>query len=251
MSLLRTFVWVATALIAVGSVPLLTVSPAVALSCVPWGDDVDLDAARNALPEFRDDRARTRFTERFDFAVIGRVADVEEAFVGGNVSVTVDVRAGLFARVLPSSIVLSMTDRSYFGYPFKIGTSYFIPVLLQGPQGQDNYVFACDPVTVVDEDQIEEVLAVAAVSGTTISAVAGQDHASKIVPSATGNSPTEGAPADAARVPMTAAVAWTAAVTAAGAAILALRRSRRAIKGAERRPEAATISLPCPPVPPP
>jgi hypothetical protein len=36
------------------------------------------------------------------------------------------------------------------GYPYESGRTYFIPVQAEGPDGQPNYSFTCDPISEVE-----------------------------------------------------------------------------------------------------
>ncbi|HEX6237583.1 MAG TPA: hypothetical protein VFZ68_10345 [Acidimicrobiales bacterium] len=59
----------------------------------------------------------------------------------------VDVTAVLGRDVAPAMIELSMPDPGWLaGYPFEEGTDYFVPVRTEGPGGQPDFSFACDPI---------------------------------------------------------------------------------------------------------
>jgi len=212
--------------VASGALVLLPAT-ALALSCAGWEEDPVLAAARDELPAMPGQPAESKFSQSYDFVVVGQVRKVDEAFMGGKTSVTVDVQAGLFDAELPSEVILSMADRSYMGYPFEVGPTYFIPVQERGGGDMTNYVMACFPVRVVTEAQTAEMLAVAKASGTTISTVAVDGQ----VPPPSGTGGEAGGAGSAEAAGMTAAVtAWgvvVAAVVAAGA-VVAVRRSRRA-----------------------
>lgn len=92
-----------------------------------------------------------RFFERFDFAVVGTVTRIETVETPGPdhgvTTVAVDVTAVLGRDKATAIIELTTPDPGWLaGYPFGEGTDYFVPVQTEGPEGQPNYTFACDPI---------------------------------------------------------------------------------------------------------
>ncbi|MFP3899274.1 MAG: hypothetical protein ACLFXM_00380 [Acidimicrobiia bacterium] len=97
-----------------------------------------------------------RFLERYDFAVLGTVTHIDTVREGGPdhgaTTVTMDVTAVLGRREAPDTLALSSPDPGGLaGYPYRVGTGYFIPVQARGPGGERNYTFLCDPITEVDD----------------------------------------------------------------------------------------------------
>ncbi len=93
-----------------------------------------------------------RLLDRYDFAVLGTVTAIEtpgEHDAGyPTTMVTFDVVAVLGHQEAPGTLELSSPDPGWLaGYPFKEGTAYFVPVQAEGPNGEPNYTFVCDPIT--------------------------------------------------------------------------------------------------------
>ena len=95
-----------------------------------------------------------RFFDQYDYAVIGTVTEVQTVGAEPNYGATtvkVDVEGVLGESSAPEQIDISSPDPGWLnGYPYERGTTYFIPVQAEGPEGQPNYSFLCDPISEVD-----------------------------------------------------------------------------------------------------
>ena len=93
------------------------------------------------------------FFERYDLAVTGTVTavhtdDAPGSPTYGDTLVSVDVLNAFGVSDIVRSIVIFQDDPGWMsGYPFEQGNVYFIPLQVNGPNGEANYSFLCDPIT--------------------------------------------------------------------------------------------------------
>jgi hypothetical protein len=95
----------------------------------------------------------------YDFALVGQVLSVEtdEQSDSDRYGETV-VRMSVFGvyglASAPTEMGLTTPDPGWInGYDFVVGSSYFVPVMRIGLDGEANRVNACDPVTEVEDPQ--------------------------------------------------------------------------------------------------
>jgi hypothetical protein len=99
------------------------------------------------------------FFDRYAFAVIGTVTAIETVDGDGEpdygaTTITVDVAAVLGEADVPARLTLHADDPGWLnGYPYAVGTAYFVPVDEEGPDGDSNYTSVCDPITPVEDVQ--------------------------------------------------------------------------------------------------
>jgi hypothetical protein len=115
-----------------------------------------------------------RFLDHFDYAVIGTVTEIRTVEAGqpdyGATTITVSVEGLLGQSPAPDQIEINSPDPGWMsGYPYRRGTTYFIPVQTEGPDGQPNYSFLCDPISEVQQGVTGELSQLAAQSGITFS----------------------------------------------------------------------------------
>lgn len=116
--------------------------PAGALTCAPPDmSPEDLVAANLESP-----------SNRYDLAVVGRVVaittDLSESETHGRTYVQLSL-VGMFGATNAGGrgFVVTTPDSGWVsGYAFEEGADYFIPLAAAGPQGEVNFVGACDPV---------------------------------------------------------------------------------------------------------
>jgi hypothetical protein len=161
---------VALSLLAVSASGITSVA---ALSCVPHPDasPTAIAAGEERLSTADD------FFDRYDVAVIGTVTEIRTVDRGGDAGATtigVDVLAMLGQDTAPPQFDISASDPGWMsGYPYEVGVTYFVPIQGTGPDGQPNYSFACDPVTVVDPSIVPELRRLAARAGIAFSTPTG------------------------------------------------------------------------------
>lgn len=133
---------------ALGTVSFVTQS-AQALSCA-----VHPDGSPEAILAGTEQLATgDSFFERYDLAVTGTVTaidtdDAPGSPTYGDTLVSVDVLNAFGVTDIARSIVIFQDDPGWMsGYPFEQGNGYFIPLLVNGPNGEANYSFLCDPIT--------------------------------------------------------------------------------------------------------
>jgi hypothetical protein len=96
------------------------------------------------------------FFDRYAFAAIGTVTAIETVDGDGEpnygaTTITVDVAAVLGEADVPATFALHADDPGWLnGYPYAVGTAYFVPVVEEGPDGDSNYTSLCDPITPVE-----------------------------------------------------------------------------------------------------
>lgn len=128
-----------------------TVRPVGALSCAahPDGSPAAIASGTERLS------SEDKFFDHFDFAVVGTVTEIRTVGEGeanyGATTIHLDVVAVLGDEPAPQAIRIASPDPGWMsGYPYEAGVTYFIPVQAEGPQGEANYSFLCDPITEVD-----------------------------------------------------------------------------------------------------
>jgi hypothetical protein len=145
-------------------------TPAGATSCVvhPDGSPAAIAAGTERLA------TEMGFFDLYDFALLGTVSEIHTIPTDGATTITVDVVAVLGAGDALQQVKIWARDPGWmWGYPFEVGTSYFIPVQRTGPEGQANISFVCDPISVVDLGIEAELRQLAAVAGITFTTVQG------------------------------------------------------------------------------
>jgi hypothetical protein len=148
-----------------------------ALSCAshPRGAPADILSGHPQLAGGSD------FFRRFDRAVIGMVTGIaaveEDGPAYADTTLTVDVAAVVGdAAAPPSSIQVSSPDPGWHsGHRFEVGTTYFIPLAAEGPDGRPNASFACDPISEVRSDEVDELRRLATEAGIAFSTPAPED----------------------------------------------------------------------------
>jgi len=127
------------------------IAPVGALSCAPHPDGSPAAIASGTENLSTEDE----FFDRYDYAVIGTVTEMRTVGVGepdyGATTVSIDVVAVLGGGTADPTIDISSPDPGWLtGYPYETGNAYFIPVQAEGPAGQPNFSFLCDPIAEVD-----------------------------------------------------------------------------------------------------
>ena len=139
----------------------VAMSPATvdALSCAdPGVHDVDalvaaLDGEILGEPMF----------EQYDYAVTATVTDIdtvetEGAPDYGATTITVDVHHGYAIDEIASTLEISAGDPGWMtGYPFEVGSTYFVPLQAETPDGAENFAFVCSPILELTTDDVETV----------------------------------------------------------------------------------------------
>jgi hypothetical protein len=126
-------------------------SPAAALSCAPHPD-----SSPAAIASGTDGLAsKGGFFDRYDFAVVGTVDEIRTAGEGepdyGATTIDLNVVAVLGTEPAPQTMTITSPDPGWMaGYPYESGRTYFIPVQAEGPDGQPNYSFLCDPISEIN-----------------------------------------------------------------------------------------------------
>ena len=139
MKMLRVAAVLLSAAVALG----VMVPGASATSCVP------AEAPRATITGGGERGMGGKFFEHYDGAVLGKVATIKSnpQMVPGGTKITVEVAGAIGAATIGERMVVSADDEGAMnGFPFVHGTWYFIPIQNQGPQGQVNYSFLCDPI---------------------------------------------------------------------------------------------------------
>lgn len=119
----------------------LLATPAAALTCAPPDLTSDeLVAADLVSP-----------SNAYDLAVVGQVVgittDLSEGDEHGRTYVQLSVTGVFGSTSAGQGIVVTTPDPGWnSGFPFEEGVSYFVPILVSGPQGEVNFVGACDLV---------------------------------------------------------------------------------------------------------
>jgi len=126
-------------------------SPVAALSCAPHPDSSPAAIASGTAILSSEDE----FFDSYDFAVVGTVSEVRTVGEGepdyGATTIHLKVVAVLGRESAPQAMTITSPDPGWMaGYPYESGRTYFIPVQVEGPGGQPNYSFLCDPITEVD-----------------------------------------------------------------------------------------------------
>lgn len=226
----------ATVLVLAAVSVLIAATPSHGLSCAvaevtPEGIAADTDRMLDG----------SRFLDHYDFAVIGTVTGVrtderQGSPTYGATEIDVTVAGVLGTSTAPETTTLRAGDPGWMvGYPFQPGTSYFIPVVALSPEGVTNWTFACDPVSeVVDaEASAAELGALADGSGIAF-ATPGDGE-----PPSGGPSTGSGSTSASWFVPAIS----IAAISAAGVAVLLLRRRPLRVVSAERPPDGALVAV--------
>ena len=214
----------ALAAVTVGVV-LATATPAGALDCMPHPDGTpeSIAAGTEVLASGQP------FFDQYDYAVIGTVTGIrtderEGSPTYGATEIDVRVDGVLGTEAAPAATTLRALDPGWMaGFPFEVGTAYFIPVLARSEEGVVNFTFGCDPVTALD-DPVAGAAALGAVADESGIAFA---------------TPGESPPPDSGSSGSSSA-SWfvpaisVAALAAAGLAVLLLRRQPlRVVSGEE------------------
>jgi hypothetical protein len=140
---------------AVAGLTVAAAGPAGALSCAP-----DEAATPEAIAggTYRASDGST-FLDSYDFAVVGTVVAIrtderEGSPTYGSTEIDLDVDGVFGVPVAPARMTLEAGDPGWMvGYPFEPGRSYFVPVLAEGPEGQVNWTFLCDPISEVTDPE--------------------------------------------------------------------------------------------------
>lgn len=111
-----------------------------------------------------------KFFDHYDFAVIGTVSEIDTVRPGepddGAITVTVEVAAVLGDDAAPPTIDVSSPDAGgMWGYPYKMGVAYFIPIQTEGPDGRPNHSFLCDPIARIGTETADELRPLASNAG--------------------------------------------------------------------------------------
>jgi hypothetical protein len=155
------------AVFAVGLAVLLPASPAAALSCVGYPDDVE----QVALSGRQVEPGGYRLFERYGLAVVGTVAGISPSAAmrwpwsdddAPTQAVAVDVLAGFGRADVPARLTVANPDPRMFGYSFEAGRTYFIPLKQVDGQWRS---FLCDPIREVAPDQVPALKRLASMSG--------------------------------------------------------------------------------------
>jgi hypothetical protein len=102
-----------------------------------------------------------RFFDKYDFAVVGKVTTVTTdstpgSATYGDTSVSVEVMSAFGVDTIDQTLSVFEQDPGWMaGYPFEPGRVYFIPLLTQGPDGEANFSFVCDPIMELDATRAE------------------------------------------------------------------------------------------------
>lgn len=128
-----------------------SVTPVGALTCSPHPDGSPAAIASGTERLSSEEK----FFDKFDYAVVGTVTEIRTVGVGepdyGATTIDLDVVAVLGDEPAAQTMVISSPDPGWMsGYPYRTGVTYFIPVKAEGPKGEPNYSFLCDPISEVD-----------------------------------------------------------------------------------------------------
>jgi hypothetical protein len=129
----------------------LATLPAEALSCAPPSGTPE-DLIRST--------GEGGFWDTYDLALVGKVLSVitdeeDESVTYGRTEIEVEVEVLLGSQEASHTFSLTASDPGWLnGYPYVVGTSYFIPISNRGPNGEPNYTFLCDPITEVADPTI-------------------------------------------------------------------------------------------------
>lgn len=191
------------------------VEPVGALSCAPHPDGSP-EAIASGSERLATERA---FFDLYDRAVLGRVTGIQTVGAGqpdyGATTLTVDVVAVLGEENADREIRISSPDPGWMaGYPYENGTAYFIPLRGEGPEGQPNYSFVCDPITQIDLGIAPELRELAADAGIPFAAPTGEPDDDGTAASGAGSS-NSGLPLSVTAIAALAAAATVVAVLGA------------------------------------
>lgn len=103
------------------------------------------------------------FSDHYDGAIFGRVVSQRTNHDGesaeyGQTEVVVDVTGVYGPPVNDPAVVVQDDPGSLNGFPFEVGSQYFIPYV-ETTDGL--YSHLCDPISEVDESKVEHLMAVA------------------------------------------------------------------------------------------
>ena len=145
------------------------------------------------------------FFERYDFAISGTVVSIDTdetpgSETYGDTEVEVAVINAFGVDDIGETLVVSEDDPGWInGYEFQVGSTYFIPLLAEGPQGTPNYSFLCDPISRISESEASE-LAVIAIDPIAVATLQDPPPATT-APSSTDNEPSVATSIAAAQSP--------------------------------------------------
>ena len=143
--------------------------PALALSCAahPDGSPQAIASGTEQLA------GGGRFFDQYDFAVVGTVTAIrtderQGSPTYGATEIDIAVDRVLGVDEAPPAMTLRAGDPGWMvGWPFELGAAYFVPVAAVGPEGQVNWTFGCDPVTVLPDPEttVAELTSLASAAG--------------------------------------------------------------------------------------
>jgi hypothetical protein len=107
------------------------------------------------------------FSDHYDGVIFGRVVSQRTNHDGesadyGQTEVTVDVTGSYGPPVSDPAVVLQDDPGWLNGFPFEVGTHYFIPYVATT---DGLYSHLCDPISVVAESEVEHLIVVAEAHG--------------------------------------------------------------------------------------
>ena len=134
-----------------------------ATSCAPPEDG----SARSIVTGVERLWGEQTFFELYDFAISGTVVSIETdetpgSETYGDTEVKVEVINAFGVDDIDETVVVSEDDPGWInGYEFRVGGTYFIPLVTEGPQGTPNYSFLCDPISRISESEASELAVIA------------------------------------------------------------------------------------------
>jgi len=108
------------------------------------------------------------FFELYDYAVTGTVVDVvtdetQGSATYGATEVHVEVINGFGVDQIGERVVVHQSDPGWMsGFAFERGSTYFIPLVHVGPNGEPDYSFLCDPISRISPDGARQLTDLAA-----------------------------------------------------------------------------------------
>ena len=108
------------------------------------------------------------FFDLYDYAVTGTVVEIvtdetQGSATYGATEVHVEVINGFGIDQIGEQVVVHQSDPGWMsGFAFERGSTYFIPLVHVGPNGEPDYSFVCDPISRISPDgarQLTEITA--------------------------------------------------------------------------------------------
>lgn len=149
-------------------VVLFAASPgtASALSCAPPPDG----SARSIVTGSEVLWGNHSFFDLYDYAITGTVTGIttdEErgSTTYGATEVQFDVINGFGMDEVPETVLVHQSDPGWLtGFGFELGSTYFVPLVHRGPNGERDYSFVCDPISSISPAGAVDLAGMAAAS---------------------------------------------------------------------------------------